>query len=155
MPDFVKLIHKHRSEDLHPGEEVAAAVFVQPTGAFGASVAFGMAGALGKAAADARRKKGEAEADPDSMAARVPGGRLVLAISPQRFMVFEHGAMSGRPKELAAEFGWDQVAGIELGEGKLKQQMTVRFADGSEAVFEAMKMAKPQPFVEAYRRLRG
>jgi len=155
MPDFVKLIHKHRAEDLHPGEQVAAAVFVQPTGTLGASVAFGMAGVLGKAAADARRKKGEAEAAPDSMAAAMPGGRLILAVSPHRFLVFEHGSMSGRPKALAAAFGWDQIAGIELGEGRLKQRLTVRFADESEAMFETMKTAKPQPFVDAYRQLRG
>jgi hypothetical protein len=155
MPDFVKLIHKHRSQDLHPGEQVAAAVFVQPMGSMGASVAFGVAGAVGKAAADARRKKGEAEAAPDTIAARMPGGRLVLGISPQRLLVFEHGTMSGRPKELVAEFGWDQIAGIDLGEGKLSQQLTIRFADESEAVVQAMKLAKPQPFVDAYRQLRA
>jgi hypothetical protein len=154
MPNFVKLIHKHRSQDLHPGEEILGAVFVQPTGTFGRSVAFGVAGAVGSAVADARRKEAEAP-DDDSLAARMPGGRLVLAFSRQRFLVFEHGVMSGRPKELAAEFTWDQIGGIELGDGKLKQELVVRFGDESTAVFEVVKSAKPKPFMEAYRELRG
>jgi hypothetical protein len=154
MPDFVKLISKHRARDLHPGEEVVGAVFVQPTGTFGKTVAFGVAGALGSAIADAARKQDEAAAS-DSLAARVPGGRLVLAMSPMRLMVFTHSAMSGRPKELAVEYGWDQIAGIELGEGRVKQPLSVNFADESAAVFEVTKTAKPGPFMEAYARLRG
>ena len=154
MPNFVKLIHKHRAQDLHPGEEVLGAVCVQPTGRFGRAVAFGDAGAVGSAVADARRKEAEAP-DDDSLAARMPGGRLVLAFSRQRFLVFEHSAMSGRPKDLATEYGWDQIGGIELGEGKLKQALTVQFSDESTAVFEVVKSAKPKPFMEAYRALQG
>jgi len=154
MPNFVKLIHKHRGQDLHPGEEILGAVFVQPTGSFGRSVAFGVAGAIGGAVADARRKE-EAAAEEDSLATRIPGGRVVLAFSAQRFLVFEHGAMSGRPKELIAEFSWDQIAGIELSDGKLKQDLTVGFSDESSAVFEVVKSARPKPFMEAYRELRG
>ena len=154
MPNFVKLIHKHRSQDLHPGEELLGAVFVQPTGAFGRSVAFGVAGAIGSAVADARRKE-QAVAEENSFAAQVPGGRVILAFSAQRFLVFEHAAMSGRPKELTASFSWDQIAGIELGDGKLKQDLTVGFTDDSSAVFEVVKSAKPKPFMEAYRALRG
>jgi hypothetical protein len=154
VPDFVKLIHKHRSPDLHPGEQVEGAVFVQPVGTFGASVAFGVAGAVGRAVADASRRQDEAAAD-DSLAARMPGGRLVLAMSAQRFMVFTHSAMSGRPKDLAAEFSWDEVRSIELGEGKVKQALVVGFTDDSSAAFEVMKTAKPKPFMEAYAALRG
>ena len=152
MPNFVKLIHKHRAQDLHPGEEVVGALFVQPTGTFGRTVAFGVAGAVGGAVADARRKERDA-ASEDSLAARMPGGRLVFALSAQRFMVFEHGAMSGRPKELSTTFSWDEIGGIELGDGKLKQELVVRFADGSTATFEVIKSAKPKPFLEAYAAL--
>ena len=154
MPNFIKLIHKHRAQDLHPGEELLGAVFVQPTGTFGRSVAFGVAGAIGSAVADARRKEEDA-AEENSLAAQIPGGRVILAFSAQRFLVFERSMMSGRPKELLTSFAWDQVAGVELGDGKLKQALSVGFADGSSAVFEVVKSAKPKPFMQAYRALRG
>ena len=90
------------------------------------------------------------------MAASFPStGPLVMAVTDQRLLFFAHGAMSGNPKELEASFPLKDVHEVTLEKNKMTSELTIRFNDNSTRVFECVKMAKPQPFVDAFKRLRG
>jgi hypothetical protein len=158
VPDFVKKVMKHCSSDLHPGETVEGAVFAQPAGSFGKQVAFGVGGVVGSAVAGkvAKKRAGEHEgADDGGTAASFPAGDVVLAVTANRFLVFGHAKMSGKPKELKAEYSLDQISEITVDKRKMHYSMVVRFSDNSVVDLDAVKMAKPGKFVDALARVKA
>jgi hypothetical protein len=158
MPDMVKKVQKH-CEVYLAGESVEGAVYAQPAGSFGRTVAFGVAGVAGAAVSGklAKKREGGLEgAHEGGMAAGFPQGKnVVMAVTPTRVLVFKHGAMGGNPKELIAEYRFDQVHELSLEKRRMHQSMMLRFSDNSVVDFDVVKMAKPEEFVDAFRRVKG
>lgn len=158
MASITKKVIKNCSRYLHPGETFAGAVFGRPAGSFGRSVAFGVGGVAGAVVSDKVAKKREQEhegATDAGMAAEFPQGDVVLAVTPQRFLVFRFAQMSGKPKELLAEYPVAQVAEIVQEQRKMHRSFQIHFTDGSLADLDVVKMAKPDQFVEAFNRIKG
>jgi hypothetical protein len=159
MPDFTKKVIRHCSDVLQPGESYEGAVYGQPAGSFGRSVAFGVGGVVGSVIADraSRKRAGSLEgADEGGLASTFPQGKnVVLAVTGSRFLVFAHGAMSGNPKELVVEYPLDQVHEVSQEKRRAHRSLKVRFSDNSVVDLDVAKMAKPDRFVEAFRRVKG
>jgi hypothetical protein len=156
MVDMVKKIHKKGAELLLPGEEVLGACVVSPVGQFKKSVAFGViGGGVGAAVGSAIKGKPDAP-DEGSMAGLFPiTKQAILAVTTQRWVLFEQGLASGGPKGIDAEWRHEQIRGLELENGKLISKVNVTFDDGSVAQVEAVKAAKPDRLVAAAERVWG
>jgi hypothetical protein len=150
MVDMVKKIHKKSSELLHPGEEILGACVVSPVGQFKKSVAFGAVGGLVGAAVGAAIKGGSDVPEPNSQADSFPlTKQSILAVSEQRWILFEQSAMSGAPKGVLGEWSRSEIQSLDQERGKLTSRLKLRFADGSTAEMEAVKAAKPDSLVAA------
>lgn len=149
MADMVKRIQKKGAEYLQPGEQIRGACTVMSVGQFKKTVAFGaIGGAVGAAIGASGSNKQNAPAG--SMAQSFPAVRQsILAVSDQRWILFEQGAMTGGIKGVSAEWTRDQIHAIEVEKGKLTSKVNLRFSDGSTAQLEAVKGSKPQQLVEA------
>lgn len=156
MVDFSKKVKAHRSDVLHPGEEVVAAINALPPGSTKRAIGFGIGGAVGGviAAAGQRGKEGDGDGEGGA-AARIPAGKnVVLAVTPLRFLVFEHKMVSGNPGELFAEFPLRDVS-VEAEKRKLTHLVTLGFSDGTSVAFEMPRAAKPERFLEGFTRAKG
>jgi hypothetical protein len=153
--DWAKKIEKSRGSDLYPGEHVEAGTYVQKRGALGKTIAWGAAGAVGAVVAGKLASKQETVIAETGAAAQLPADAAVLGLSAHRLMVFSHSKMSGKPKELVLAVPLADVAAITVEQKKLSYALELVFSDGSAAEYEAVKMAKPVEFVEAFTRLKG
>ncbi|MFA9565824.1 MAG: hypothetical protein ACERLM_14125 [Acidimicrobiales bacterium] len=124
---------------LAPGEEIRGACTTNPTGSVTRmAIGAGVGGAVGAATAAAVTM----DAPPHStggMADAYPEGQMFLAVTSQRVIVCPVAQMSGKPKEIAAEWPIEDVAGIAVEKGKLAHPTTIRFSDGSAAMVEAAR----------------
>ncbi len=155
MVDMVKKIHKKSADLLHPGEEILGACVVSSVGQFKKSVAFGAVGGLVGAAVGAAIKGKATEAAPGSQAESFPLVRQsILAVSAQRWVLFDQGGFSGSAKSVAGEWTHQEIVGLDIEPGKLTSRLGLRFADGSVAEMEAVKAAKPDALAEAAARVR-
>lgn len=137
---------------LLPGEQVEAACTTNPKGsvkrmAFTQSA--GLIGAAVAAATDRKSSDGDVELAADALAARYPGGQLFLIVTDQRVLATKVAAMSGKPKELVAEWRRDEVVSIEVEKGKLALPMSIAFSDGSVVNCEGAKGTDPQSLAAA------
>lgn len=161
MVNFAKKIEKHRSSDLHAGESIEAAMFVQPVGSFGRQMGIQLGGVVGAVAASRAGKKRESEAEESEapegggLAAEITVSPAVIGLSAQRLLVFGHSKLSGRPSDLDASYPIQDVESVTTEKKKLSSALEIRFADGSVAQFEVVRPGKPAPFVEAFTRLKG
>lgn len=157
--DFRKKIHKFCADDLHPGEELLATTFGQPPGAIRRQVAFGvLGGAVGAIAAQAipaKREEGSEQQRGEGITLEIPAGKAVLGLTAQRLLVFGHSALSGRPKGLNASIPLDQIASINVDQGKLAGKMLITFVDESSVDFDVVKTSGPVPFAEKFAELTG
>ncbi len=148
MADMVKRIHKKGAEFLNPGEQVLAASVVMPVGGFKKTVAFGAVGGVVGAAVGAFGDGDNPE--PDTMAESFATNKqAILALSNQRWILFEQGSMSGAVKGVSGEWSHADISSIEIEKGKLLHKVNVSFSDGSVAKVEAVKASKPEKLVEA------
>ena len=112
---------------LAPGEEIRGACTTNPTGSVTRmAIGAGVGGAVGTAAVR-------------GLAAGYPVGQMFLAVTSQRVIVCPVAQMSGKPKEIAAEWPIHDVPGISAEQGKLAPPTTIRFRDGSIATLEAAR----------------
>ena len=149
MVDMVKKLHK-KSELLNPGEKVLGASTVTAVGQFKKNVAFGAVGGVVGAVVGAKMAGKAEAAEAGSMADSFPSlSQAILAISDQRWILFEQSLMSGGPKEIVAEWPHGEITGLDIEKGKLTSKVSVNFADGSAAQVEAVKGSKPEKLVEA------
>ena len=160
MVDFVKKVVKYQGSTLHPGEEVVAAIFTQAAGGVARQVAGGaIGGIIGAVAAEKVANKRAAEhegADAGGLAASFPRKPTVLALTPQRLLVFGHGQLSGRPQDLELEFRLDQVHEIALEKRKVSWQLLITFSDNSVLDLDVPRVGgKPEAFKAALDRLKG
>ena len=119
-------------------------------GQFKKMVAFGAVGGLVGAAVGQALGGKTGEVEAGSMADSFPQLRqAILAVSNQRWLLFEQSAISGNAKSIAAQWPLDAIRSVELEKGKMTHQLCIHFADGSAAQVEAVKAAKPEKLIEA------
>jgi hypothetical protein len=136
MVDWVQRIHRHRSEDLEPGEHVRAAAVLQPAGNSRRLAAGSVGGLLGVLVASRlRRPSREPSAPEEGIASRFPDGTVIVGATEARLLVFGQSAASGRPTELRLALDRGDIASIEVDKG-LFRDVTVVFADGTRRRFE-------------------
>ncbi len=122
---------------LAPGEEIRGACTTNPTGSVTRmAIGAGVGGAVGAAVATATATDAPCT---HGMAAGYPQGQMFLAVTSQRVIVCPVAQMSGKPKEIAAEWPIGDVTGISVEKGKLAHPTTIRFRDGSIALIEAAR----------------
>ncbi len=155
MVDWAKKIQKHCADALYAGESIAAGTVVQPGGTLGRQVAFGVGGLVGAIAADKLGKGVPDEPADGGHATAFPATQSVLGISEHRLMVFAHGSLSGKPKELIHFVPLHDVAKMKIEKNKMSYTIGIGFGDGSGVSYEAVKLAKPEEFVATFERLRG
>lgn len=159
MPNYTKKVINNSASELAADEEYLGATYALPAGRFGRSVGFGAAGVVGSAVAEYsahQRRTDLGEGVGTGMSAEIPEHQdVVLAVTNKRLLVFSFGRMKGVPKDLIAEYQLDEVTAIDAVPGKLMTRLTVSFADGSLADFEAQKIAKPGELTQGFERATG
>jgi hypothetical protein len=150
MVDMAKKIQKKSPELLNPDEDVLGACVVLPVGQFKKNVAFGaVGGAVGAAIGRAAGGKTVPSAE-GSMAETLKVSRQgILAVTNQRWVLFEQGLMSGGAKSVQAQWTHQQIDRLEFEKSRLTSRIDVVFADGSIAQLESVKGAHPERLVEA------
>ena len=131
---------------LQPGEEVRAACTTNPKGTMKRSVAGGVGGVAGALLAGRADGGG---ANGGGLAERFPTGQHYLVLTDRRLLACSVAALSGKPKELAADWPLDQVAGIGTDKGRLALPMTITFGDGSSVSLEAARGTGGETLAEA------
>ena len=151
MPDWTKKIRKSVGNDLG-GEELLYATIIQPMGSMNRQVGGQLGGLAGAAIASKGKKKKEGAIDGlgEGLAAQIPAGKnLVIGITPTRMLVWNHGAMSGKPKDLALTIPVSDVTSLNIDKGKLSSQAVMRFSDNSAWGFEVARLNNADGFKQA------
>lgn len=149
MVDMAKKVNK-KSELMNPREECLAATVVMQKGHFKKSVTAGAIGGVVGAAAAAAMNKGDKEVVEGTMAdGFLPQNDAILALTDQRWVVFSKSVMSGGPKELISSIDHADITAVDNEKGKLMNELTLHFSDGSALRVEAPKANKPEKLVEA------
>ncbi len=128
------------------GEAVLAACTTNPKGTMTRMVAKELGGVLAAVAADRGPSEAPAEA---GLADRFPAGQHYLVLTDRRLLVYSVSTMSGKPKELKAEWSRDELAGIATEPGKLAVPMSIAFADGTAVQIEAARGTNADSLPEA------
>ncbi|MEO0494181.1 MAG: hypothetical protein AAF081_12260 [Actinomycetota bacterium] len=149
MVDMAKKVNK-KSELMNPRETCIAATVVMQKGHFTKSVTAGAIGGVVGAAAAAAMNKGDKEVAEGTMAdGFLPQTDAILALTDQRWVVFSKSVMSGGPKELISSIDHAGITAVDNEKGKLMNELTLHFSDGSALRVEAPKANKPEELVEA------
>lgn len=120
---------------VEPGENVLAACTTNPRGTMNRMLARELGGAIGALAAG----RGGAEQVEGGLADRFPAGQHYLVVTDRRLLACSVSTMTGKPKELVAEWTLDEVLAIATESGRLALPMTIAFADGTAVSVEAAK----------------
>ncbi len=136
---------KKRSVGLHPGEEILAAMVLHPNG-MARRVALGPG--IGQAMEMRARKGDEPMVSDSGIAATLPEGPAVIAVTQGRYVVYE---MSGsRPHDVAVSLPRDQIVGLKLGKDKIGPSVRIDFVDGTSRMFETpMRNADVKDFLSS------
>jgi hypothetical protein len=152
MANWNKKVSKAAKDDLAPGEEIVASVFLQPTGTMGKAVGHGVGGLIGRAVAS---KLGggtdtiELVTD-EGIAARFPAEPTVLGLTPGRLLVYGYSSLGGKPKGLKQVLSSGDLSAVELDKQKATYRCVLHFGDGTAAIFEAPRVANdPEAFAAA------
>lgn len=136
MPVWKRKVQRALSDELRPGEDVLAAIFLQPVDrsapaagprsdcVYGLAVADGGAGV--KTMAPVR----------DGLAAMLPNAPTVLALTTQRVLVMGHSSLSGRPKEIVSTLAPNDLVGVDVDEGCASSLVIIRFSDGTGRMYD-------------------
>lgn len=131
-----------------PGEEVLAAVAVQPKGSGNAMAVGGIAGAViggrgGKATQQSSEQTG----------IQVPRW-AALAVTRQRLLILKMNAMGTKADEIVSEVPIAEVESITAGKSMLRRQVTLS-ARGGTFEFEAHKSAPVESLPDALAQARS
>ena len=149
MVDMAKKVNK-KSELMNAGEECLAATVVMKKGHFKKSVTAGAIGGVVGAGIAAAMNKGDDQVAEGTMAdGFLPQNDAILALTDQRWVVFSKSVMSGGPKELISSIDHADITAVDNEKGKLMNELTLHFSDGSALRVEAPKANKPEKLVEA------
>jgi len=122
-------------------------------GVFAAALGGAVGTLVGLLVVDMRAKRG-ADHDPENgealLAAQVPTGRTMVAITDQRMLFFYMTPFANSPKQLLLEIDVDDAPTVGVPDGdKFVGSMTFTFSDQSVATTEVLKAGKPQLFADA------
>ena len=131
-----------------PGEEVLAAVCVQPKGLGNATAVGGIAGSLiggrgGKATQESSKQTG----------IEVPRW-AALAVTRQRLLILKMNAMGTKADAIASEVPIAEVESIVVSKSMLRRQVTLN-ARGGTFEFEAHKAAPVESLADALDQARA
>lgn len=148
LVNVAKKIEKVR-EDLafSPDERVVAACSTNPKGTVSRMTAMQLGGVLGAVAADKLTDKGRT--DGSGFAERFVPGQNFLVLTSRRMLLVKMSALTGKPKELLAQWGRNEVADIVVEEGRLAYPMTIVFVDGTAVQVEGAKGSDPKSVAAA------
>ena len=125
-----------------PGEEVLAAVAVQPKGAGNAMAVGGIAGAMiaGKGGKETQESSKQTGIEVPRWAA--------LAVTTQRVLILKMNAMGTKADEIVSEVPIAEVESIDVSKSMLRRQVTLN-ARGGAFHFEAHKSSPVEKLSEA------
>jgi predicted amino acid dehydrogenase len=129
-----------------PGESVVAACGTNPKGTVNKMFAREMGGLAGSAAAGKTGKATESEA---GLASRFPAGQMNLVLTDRRLFVASVSAMSGKPKEVVAEWDRSDVVDIHIEKGLLASPLSITFSDETVVLIEGAKGTNPAALANA------
>lgn len=149
----VKKKIEKKAEGLGITEPVLAACTTNPSGTMTRMLAKELGGVAG--AAIASRKSGDgasdAPADPETGAAsRFPTGKHFLVLTEQRLLLTGVSTWTGSPTEIIAEWPRAEVQGIDVESGRLADQLSIAFVDGTGVQVEGAKGTDPGSLARAF-----
>lgn len=124
---------------LRPGEHVIAGCTTNPSGTMKKMLSKELGGAIGAALAG---RGTDAPAD-GGLAERFPEGQSFLVLTNERLFVASLSALTGKPKEITAEWSRDEVETIVVEDGRMAMPLTVAFSDGTAVEVEGAKGSDP------------
>ena len=138
MPVWKRKVQRALNDELRPGEDVLAAIFLQPmdrsapapspesNGVYGLAVANGRAG----------HETMVQVRDGAGLAAILPNAPTVLAVTTQRVLAMGHSSLTGRPKEIVSTLAPNDLVGVEVDGGCAGSLVIIRFSDGTGRMYE-------------------
>lgn len=142
-----KKIEKASSKlGLEQGEVVEAACTTNPTGTMKKMLAKELGGLIGSALASSG--DGSVPAD-GGLAEQFPSGQYFLVLTNSRLFVASLSAMTGKPKEILAQWERSQIETIVVGDGKLSLPLIIVFSDGTAVEIEGAGPTNPGALAEA------
>lgn len=148
MPDFLKKASRQTAQVCDDDEERLAALFVRPGSGDQAKRLGAPDGKLGGLGSLADRPD---EADVDGFASMF-GQNAVLVLTTRRLLVFGHGALTGRVRDLVGEIDRGDIVDMALDAPPLGEKgvatLQIDFADGTSAVITPG--SRRRRFVEAW-----
>ncbi len=145
-----------KADQLAPGEVVAVGALCAPTmtrSTATAGVLFGVIGMAVAQASERRKTAARAAEAPIRVSSQFPAGHCYIGLTsidgrPNRLVIFEHGSVSGKAKDLVGTLSFDQVRSYDAKHRWTKSQIRLTFVDGSSYEFESPKGAKPKLFTD-------
>ena len=136
LNNVVKKFEKSRDKIGIPADEqILAGCMTDPKAVVGMAIG-GVAGAAVQSAID---KNQDERSDGDGLAAAWPTGRHLLAITSKRVIVCRMSAMTGKPKDVVAEWPHSQIAAFEIEKKTTSYPLAITFVDGSVATGEGAR----------------
>ncbi len=153
MPDFLKKANKRAAAVCEADEVAIAALFIRPQNSDGTKRLGAPGGTLGKMAPLADPTGNDA-ADADTPASLF-SRNAVLVLTGQRLLVFAHGSLTGRVRELVGEVAISDIRAMTLdapplGEGG-PASLSIEFADGTS--ISATPGSRRKQFVDTFEEL--
>lgn len=135
LNNVIKKFEKSRDKvGISPDEQILVACMTDPKAVVGMAIG-GVAGAAVQSAIDKKDDRSTSE----GLAASWPTGRHLLAITSQRVMVCRMSAMTGKPKEVVAEWSHSDIATFEIEKKATGYPFAITFVDGSVASGEGAR----------------
>ena len=135
------------SDKLGISEEVAAACTTNPAGTMKRMLSKELGGALGSAISGSN---GSVEDADSGLAGQFPSGQHFLVLTDDRLLVTSMSVMTGKPKEIVAEWPRENVVAIEVEKGRMAAPLTVAFTDGTAVQVEGAKGTDPASVAAAF-----
>lgn len=153
MPDFLKKANKRAAEVCEADEVAIAALFVRPQSGDGTKRLGAPGGTLGRVAPLADSTSDEA-ADANTPASLF-SHNAVLVLTGQRLLVFGHGSLTGRVRELVGEVALSDIRAMTLDAPPFGESgpasLSIEFADGSSV--SATPGSRRKQFVDTFEDL--
>lgn len=135
------------ADKLGINEPVLAACTTNPSGTMKRMLSRELGGVAGAAMAGSTKEATDADS---GMASDFPNGQNFLALTDVRLIVMSSSAMSGKPKEIVAEWPRAEVVDIQVEPGKLSAPLSIAFSDGTAVQVEGAKGTDPGSIAEAF-----
>lgn len=136
MVNWVKRLAKKRGDDLFPTETLVAAILTSPIEPSSRGGVFGRLIAIAEAKDSAARAVGS-----QGIAGMIPmGENLVIGLTTERLLFWQHGQILGRLRSLVAAIPRRDIAEFEVLRRR-STSITIRFSDDSAVLLGIPGMA--------------